>query len=160
GGLATLHLDIGSSPATYATKPETQPVSVPSKVTFTLTKVRAATLFHYRIVLTGSGISVYSPDQTFTTGPLVRPAPAVVAVPVIRGPARAAATPACRPGRWKHASSFAYAWLRDGRRIAAATLPHSIVTLADRGHFLRCRVEAGNRYHRAAAASRPVRIPR
>jgi hypothetical protein len=109
GGLATLHLDIGSSPAPYATKPETQPVSVPSKVTFTLTKVRAATLFHYRIVLTGSGISVYSPDQTFTTGPLVRPAPAVVAVPVIRGPARAAATPACRPGRWKHASSFAYA---------------------------------------------------
>jgi hypothetical protein len=160
GGPATLHLDIGSSPASYSSKPETLPFIVPSAVTLKLTKVRPGTTFHFRIVLTGGGISLYSADQTFTTDRLVRPAPAAVTAPSILGRARAAKTLTCRPGRWKHAASFAFTWLRDGRRITGASLPHYLVTLGDRGHFLRCRVKAGNAYRSSAAVSRPLRIPR
>ncbi len=160
GGPATLRVDIGSSPASYQSTLESQPVTVPSFITWHLGKLLPATTFHFRVVLTGGGISVYSADQTFTTPGLVRPAPAAITAPSIQGKARAAATLACRPGRWKHAATFAFQWLRDGRRIAGASLPHYIVTLGDRGHFLRCRVKAGNAYRSAAAVSRPLRIPR
>jgi hypothetical protein len=160
GGPATLRVDIGSSPASYQSTLESQPVTVPSFITWHLGKLLPGTTFHFRVVLTGGGISVYSADQTFTTDRLVRPAPAAVTAPSIQGNARAAATLTCRPGRWKHAATFAFQWLRDGRRIAGASLPHYIVTLGDRGQFLRCRVKAGNAYRQSAAVSRPLRIPR
>ena len=48
----------------------------------------------------------------------------------------------CVPGTWKGAHAFAYQWLRGGKPIANATGARYLVSAADAGRGLACRVTA------------------
>jgi hypothetical protein len=84
------------------------------------------------------------------------PAPTAVAAPLVVGTARSGRTVACAAGTWTSTpTGFAYAWLRDGRRLAGARGATLRLTGADAGHRLACSVAASN----AGGSSAPVRSP-
>lgn len=66
-----------------------------------------------------------------------------VTKPTAAGTARAGSRLTCRPGTWSPtASSYKYAWLRDGRAISGKTASTYLVASADRRHKISCRVTA------------------
>jgi len=65
------------------------------------------------------------------TAPSLRPA-----IPTVGGRTR------CLPGTWKGAHALAYQWLRAGTPIAGSTAARHLVSPADRGQKLACRVTA------------------
>jgi hypothetical protein len=68
---------------------------------------------------------------TAVTAPSLRPA-----VPTVGGRTR------CLPGAWTGAHALAYQWLRGGKPIAGATAARHLVSPAERGQKLACRVTA------------------
>ena len=77
------------------------------------------------------GLSLSPP--TNTTPPLVSPPSA-----------HPGETLACSDGTWSGATSFTYAWRRDGTDIAGASSAQYVVQTGDVGHTLDCRVTAAN----------------
>ena len=66
-------------------------------------------------------------------------------LPVIGGTPAVGSTLTCSAGQWLGSTqTFAFAWLRDGIPIAAATTADHVVVEADRGTGLACRVTASN----------------
>jgi trimeric autotransporter adhesin len=83
--------------------------------------------------------------------------PASTALPTIAGTAAYHKTLTCRPGTFSNSPlSYAYAWTRDGRAIAAQTGTRYRVLGSDSGHALGCRVTATNARGSDAASSRAV----
>lgn len=84
--------------------------------------------------------------------------PVNTGTPDITGTPKVGTTLTCLKGTWAGADSFTFAWLRDGARIAGATLPLYTVKTADRRHALVCQVLAQNAGGGTVAQSRPVAI--
>jgi hypothetical protein len=111
------------------------------------------TTYHYRVVATNARGTTYGRDRTFTT---------TVVPPAVSGAPRIAGTPApahavtCETGAWTGATSFAYAWLRDGNAIAGAAGSTYTPARGDAGHALQCRVTATNAGGPASALSAPL----
>ena len=64
----------------------------------------------------------------------------------------------CTVGSWLDATTFAFAWQRDGKAIARATQPAYTVKKRDRGHTLTCAVTATNITAATTATSRGVQV--
>ena len=85
-----------------------------------------------------------------------RPAPVNSGAPSIAASARTGDTLTCDPGTWSNSPSFAFAWLRDGTPITGATANTYVVTAADVGRSIVCRVTASNSGGSASADSNAV----
>jgi hypothetical protein len=82
------------------------------------------------------------------------------AAPVLLGSPRVlgTATLTCTPGTWEgEPTGFSYAWLRDGDAVASGE--QYVLTAADAGAELRCRVTARNRGGSQTATSAPAGSP-
>lgn len=103
-------------------------------------------------------ISSPSSGRTYVVGPS---APTNLAVPVVRGTAKAGSTLSCSDGRWTSSpTSYAYRWRRDGVALAGAVDPTYRVQTEDEGTTLRCTVSATNAAGtRGPAISQAVRVP-
>jgi hypothetical protein len=88
------------------------------------------------------------------------PTLANTARPSLRGRPRAGATLMCLPGSWAGTPPirYAYAWLRDRRRVS--TGPRRRLSPRDAGSLIACRVRATNPAGSAEATSRPLRVRR
>jgi hypothetical protein len=88
------------------------------------------------------------------------PTLANTARPSIRGRPRVGATLTCRPGSWAGTAPirYAYAWLRNGRRVS--TGPRRRLVARDAGALFACRVRATNPAGSIEARSRPLRVRR
>lgn len=75
------------------------------------------------------------------------------ASPSAEGSAALGTALTCHPGTWTGAPTYAYQWLRDGSEIANETSRDHVVTIADIGHSLACRVTATNAGGSAIATS-------
>jgi hypothetical protein len=63
--------------------------------------------------------------------------------PVLKGTPRVGQKLTCTKGTWSPApTSFAFAWLRDGRVIAGRTTSTYLLARTDKGHLIACRVTA------------------
>ena len=71
----------------------------------------------------------------------VAPAPVATVAPTITGTARPGRALTCNRGTWTNASTFAFAWLRDGVVIASGSNRYTVVP-ADVGRRIQCRVTA------------------
>jgi hypothetical protein len=82
-------------------------------------------------------------------------APLELAAPSVSGAGVVGATLSCSSGSWagEPAPTLSYGWLRDGVVIGGQTAPEFVVTQADRGHALSCRVTAINEEGVAFAVS-------
>lgn len=99
----------------------------------------------------GSGRSGYA---SFSEAPASTAAPAITGDPVTGG------TLTCAAGEWSgtQPQAYAYEWLRDGAPLGASGATY-VVTAADVGHDLTCRVTATNLAGSATATSAPLKIP-
>jgi hypothetical protein len=89
-------------------------------------------------------------------------APLEMAAPSVSGIGVVGATLSCSSGSWagEPAPTLTYGWLRDGAAIGGQTAPEYVITQADRGHALSCRVTAINEEGVAFAISaNAVAIP-
>ena len=106
---------------------------------------------------------------TASTGPTARAAsePVLATVPLvairlpsIKGTAALGARLTCAAGRWKHTGSlaFSYRWLRDGHLTSRPATRTLVVTTAELGHALSCRVtaQAGRQKQSAESPGLPV----
>ncbi len=112
----------------------------------------------------GSAEPVSVRARSATTGidaALVPRAPVNTAAPVASGTPAAGQTVSCSSGSWtgSPAPSYAYAWLRDGVPIPAATASAYVVQAADVGNGLTCKVTAANRSGSTAAVSNTLIVP-
>jgi len=86
------------------------------------------------------------------------PRPGLLNSPRALGTVAEGETLTCTPGTWEgEPTSFSYAWLRDGDAIA--TGEQYVITAADAGAELRCRVTARNRGGSETAISAPAGSP-
>jgi trimeric autotransporter adhesin len=86
------------------------------------------------------------------------PRPALLDSPRALGAVAEGETLTCTPGRWEgEPTGFSYAWLRDGD--AVATGRQYVISAADAGAALRCRVTARNRGGSETATSAPAGSP-
>jgi hypothetical protein len=92
--------------------------------------------------------------------PVVLGLPVANAAPEISGTAAPDQTLHCSTGTWSRSpSAFAYRWLRDGAELPD-TGADRVVTAADAGHQLACRVVASNAAGEGTAiASAPLEVP-
>ncbi len=122
-------------------------------VSAALTGLAPLTTYHYRVLATNARGTTYGRDRTLRT---------TVVPPSVSGAPRIAGTPApahavsCETGAWTGASSFAFAWLRDGDAIAGAAGSSYTPARGDAGHALQCRVTATNAGGPASALSAPL----
>ena len=84
------------------------------------------------------------------------PAPVNQSLPLLGGEAVVGRTLMCTTGAWTGASTFAFAWLRNGAAIAGATAAGYVVTAGDVGQEVRCQVTARNDTGPGVARSAPV----
>jgi len=82
--------------------------------------------------------------------------PVALLEPIPGGTPRAGATLTCARGTWKHAGTFAIAWLRDGDVVA--TGPSYALSAADAGHWVSCRMTAVGRGGTVTIASHPLGV--
>jgi hypothetical protein len=107
--------------------------------------------------VTGSNLG----GQTVATS-----APAVAATianrsrPAIKGKVRVGKRVRCAPGTWTGKPAFAFAWLRDGKRIAGVKKQRYKLRKRDRGRALQCRVTARKAGVAVVAESRPKIVKR
>jgi hypothetical protein len=84
-------------------------------------------------------------------------------VPVNVGPpalSRDGQALSCTNGTWSNApTSFVLQWLRDGAEVAGANTATYVLSDADQGHAIRCRVTARNAVGSAVAMSDAVDVP-
>lgn len=125
-----------------------------------------ATVSHVYATPGSYTVSVTQADSAGGTSSATRtiavaaPTLANTARPSIRGRPHVGATLTCRPGSWAGTAPirYAYAWLRDGRRVS--TGPRRRLVLRDAGTLVACRVRATNPAGSIEARSRPLRIRR
>ncbi len=85
------------------------------------------------------------------------PSPPVnTARPSFTGMLRTGKELTCAPGTFTGATSFAFAWLRNGRRIAGATAATYTLTKRDAGKAIQCRVTATGAGGTVVADSAPA----
>jgi len=79
-------------------------------------------------------------------GGSARPGPNNTVRPAITGTVEETETLTCSDGTWVGTGTitFAYQWLRGGQPITGETSATYVVTLADRGFLLTCRVTAAD----------------
>jgi hypothetical protein len=82
--------------------------------------------------------------------------PANTQAPAISGQAEAGQTLTCNTGTWTGNPALTIQWLRDGAPIAGATGRTYVLTSADVGHDIACRVTATNAGGQVQATSAPV----
>lgn len=88
------------------------------------------------------------------------PIPVNTVAPAITGNTSAGSTLTATTGTWSNApTSYAYQWRRDGVNITGATANTYVLTAADEGRNILCRVEATNAGGTAPAFSNTVAIP-
>ena len=111
--------------------------------TFTLTDAQLDTAVQCRVTATNIAA------QTVATSPAVVPPrpigvspPVNTARPTVAGTSRTGQTLTCAPGTFTGASSFAFAWLRNGAAIAGANAATYTLTQADAGKAIQCSVTA------------------
>ena len=87
-------------------------------------------------------------------------APRNVRLPSLRGKPEVGSTLTCRHGAWTGQSPivFSYRWLRGMRVLTHAVGSTHVLTRADRGRTIACRVWAGNASGATAATSRSFRV--
>ncbi len=86
------------------------------------------------------------------------PRPALLDSPRALGTIADGETLTCAPGAWEgEPTGFSFTWLRDGD--AVATGEHYVISAADAGAELRCRVTARNRGGSETATSAPAGSP-
>ena len=87
-------------------------------------------------------------------------APRNAGLPRIGGKPAIGRTLACRPGAWtgQHPIVFSYRWLRGTKVLTHAVGATRLVTRADRGRMIACRVWAGNINGVTAATSKSVLV--
>jgi hypothetical protein len=87
-------------------------------------------------------------------------APRNAGLPRIGGKPAVGGTLTCRPGAWtgQHPIVFSYRWLRGTKVLTHAVGSTRLVTKADRGRTIACRVWAGNINGVSAATSKPVLV--
>ena len=84
--------------------------------------------------------------------------PALLNSPRALGAVAEGETLTCTPGTWEgDPTGFTYAWLRDGDAVAAGE--QYVITAADAGAALRCRVTARNRGGSETATTAPAGSP-
>lgn len=123
-----------------------------------LSGLAPSTTYHYRIVALRYGVPVlYGADAQFTTLAHTGP-PLNVSPPIIRGMPAPGVTLVCDPGQWAFFDSWFYSWLRDGVAITGDS-PYGagyLVSTADVGHWLSCKVTAINTAGSTTASSAGV----
>jgi hypothetical protein len=121
--------------------------------TFTLTDAQLDTAVQCRVTATNIAA------QAVATSPAVvppRPAPPVnTARPTVTGTSRTGQKLTCAPGTFTGASSFAFAWLRNGTAIAGANAATYALTKADVGKAIQCSVTATGAGGSVVAESAP-----
>jgi hypothetical protein len=105
-----------------------------------VTRLAPGSIYHYRLVATGTGGTQRGADRQFQATPL----PALVSSPKMIGSGKAGSKLACRHGMWTGHPNFAYSWLRDGQRIPRAHGSSYTVGKKDVGRALQCQVAARN----------------
>ena len=114
--------------------------------TFTLTDAQLDTAVQCRVTATNIAAQTVA-----TSAAVVPPRPAVVAPadppvntarPSVTGTSRTGQTLTCAPGTFTGATSFAFAWLRNGAAIAGANAATYTLTQADAGTAIQCSVTA------------------
>ena len=104
-------------------------------------------------------------SNTATSNSVSVPAAATVpvntAAVVLSGTPSLGQTLSCSPGSWSGSPtpSCAYQWLRNGAAIGGATSTSYVVTTADQGCSLSCRVTATNSAGSASATSNALSVP-
>lgn len=83
-------------------------------------------------------VRVYKPRFSATTGPIN------LSLPVVTGNLSVGSALSTTDGQWVGAQSFTYMWLREGVNIPGATQRTHVLTSADSGHFMSCRVIAND----------------
>jgi len=92
-----------------------------------------------------------APIPAGLTGQGVAPVQGSVAV---AGHLAAGSALTCTPSGYPGGTSFAYAWLRNGRQVAGARMQHFVLRDADIGARFRCRIDASNSVSSQVATSR------
>ena len=87
------------------------------------------------------------------------PVPDNTSPPQISGDATVGQTLTCDPGTWTGEPAFTYAWLRDGAAIPGAAASTYVLTAADAGHVITCRVTGTNSSGSDVATSAGVTPP-
>jgi len=86
-------------------------------------------------------------------------APVNTAAPSVSGTPSAGSTLTCAPGEWTNAPELSFAWLRDGVTIAGATAATYVLSAADAGTTIACRVTATNGGGSSTATSAGLVVP-
>jgi hypothetical protein len=87
-------------------------------------------------------------------------APSATQPPTLSGTPAVGQTLTCGQSEWSgEPTGYAYAWLRDGTPIAGAAGASYLVTKADAGHAIACRVTATNAVGSTAADSAALEVP-
>jgi hypothetical protein len=158
GSATTYQIQYGTTPA-YGRTSGSLPAgdvltgSANQQVSAALSGLSPLTTYHYRVVASNSRGTTYGRDRVFRT---------TVVPPSVSGAPRIAGTPApghavsCETGAWTGASSFAFAWLRDGDTVPGAASSTYAPVRGDAGHALQCRVTATNAGGPATALSAPL----
>jgi len=88
--------------------------------------------------------------------PVIAP-PGNVVAPSVAGSLQPGGALTCSPGQWTgDPDTYAFRWLRDGSGIPGAIGPGLVLTDADAGHDVACRITATNAGGSAVALSAPV----
>lgn len=105
-----------------------------------------------RVTTAADGGSVTQLSNTVTIG--VGAALKPTTTPSISGTAKVGKTLTCKPGAWSpKATSYAYQWLKAGKKIAGATKATYKVAKADKGKALTCTVTAKAAGHKDGVAT-------
>jgi hypothetical protein len=135
--------------------------SVPFKYMFPRTG--QVVLCAYSVYITDTAASAtlvvnISASSTSTTTGTTRPSASKPVDTVRPAVKRSGATLTCNRGRWRNATSFAYAWSVNGKIRAGATDETLAVTSTLKGHHVTCRVTAYNAGGKATASSPPFLV--
>ncbi|MEU9453903.1 Ig-like domain repeat protein [Streptomyces sp. NPDC048277] len=107
---------------------------------------------------TPSDASAYAPSASAALPYTVKvKPPTVVSAPKVTGTAKVGSTVTCS-ATFNGATSYTYAWLRDGTAIGGATARTRALVAADYTHKLACRVTAGNSGGNTTATSPAVTV--
>lgn len=131
--------------------------AVASGFTYTLTADDLDKAIQCRVTASNvSGAVVVTSAAVVAPKPPAVAPPANTARPSFRGTLRTGQKLTCAPGTFTDATSFAFAWLRNGAPVARATAATYTLTATDAGKALQCRVTATGPGGTVAVESAPA----
>ncbi|MGW7523303.1 Ig-like domain repeat protein [Streptomyces sp. NPDC054783] len=134
------------------------PVAVSGGTATLTTGALAAGSHSLTVVFTPSDASAYTASTSAAVSYTVKiKAPQVVTAPKVTGTVRVGSTVTCS-ATFSGATSYTYAWLRDGAAISGATGRTRALVAADYAHRLACRVTAANSTGSTTATSPSVTV--